>query len=366
MRKHFLTLLLLTVTFCAQAQSSRGIRIGYIDMEYILENVPDYNEANIQLDSKAQKWKQDIESKKNEISKLKESLKTEEVLLTKELVQEREEEIAFKEKELEEFQQKKFGPSGEFITQKAVLTKPVQDQVFTIVQDLAETRKYDFIFDKSSDMTILFAAKRYDLSDYVVRSLTRAAKRNQMSKKQLKEEEAKEYKENLEDLNPEMAEKQKMLDDKKAAREKLLEERKATIEAKRQEAEARRKQMQEERTKKATEPKTTAPNPSNQSENSKKAPETNIQEQPTAPKTEPKKSENVNPQAGKNQSVAQPVTAKPAQSEKEDAAAAQQKAIEEKRKAIEERKAKVLAEREAARKAKEEKAKQQQEEQQKK
>ena len=100
-------------------------------MEYILEKVPDYAEAKNQLEQKAQKWKQEIEAKKIEIAKLKEALKTEKVLLTKELIEEREEEIKFQETELLDFQQKRFGPNGDLITQKAVLVKPIQDQVFT-------------------------------------------------------------------------------------------------------------------------------------------------------------------------------------------------------------------------------------------
>ena len=179
MKKYFaISILLLSLGFKANAQS-RGIKIGYIDMEYILQNVPDYAEAKNQLEQKAQKWKQDIETKKVDIAKLKDALKTERALLTKELIDEREEEIKFQEDELLDFQQKKFGPDGDLITQKAVLVKPIQDQVFTAVQDIAEVKKFDFVFDKSSDLTILFAAKRYDISDQVVRTITRAEKRQQ-------------------------------------------------------------------------------------------------------------------------------------------------------------------------------------------
>ncbi|MEQ3662217.1 MAG: OmpH family outer membrane protein, partial [Flavobacterium sp.] len=84
--KHIsIILLLVSITSFSQ---SRGVKIGYIDMEYILEKVPDYAEAKNQLDQKAQKWKQEIEVKKNEIKALKESLNTEKVLLTKELIEE--------------------------------------------------------------------------------------------------------------------------------------------------------------------------------------------------------------------------------------------------------------------------------------
>src|SRR5690606_26745416 len=177
---------------------------------------------------------------KVEINKLKDALKTEKALLTRELIEEREEEIAFQESELIDFQQKKFGPNGDLITQKAVLVKPIQDQVFTAVQDIAEAKKFDFIFDKSSDLTMLFAAKRHDISEQVIRAITRAERREQLTKKQLKEQEEKEYKEDLEDENPALAERRKALEEKKAARDKLIEDRKAAADAKRQELQEKR------------------------------------------------------------------------------------------------------------------------------
>ena len=234
MKKHiFLLLIMMSISSIVHAQS-RGVKIGYIDMEYILQNVPDYNEAKNQLEQKAQKWKQEIETKKNEITRLKELLPTERVLLTKELLEEREEEISFQEKELLDYQEKRFGPKGDLTIQKAVLAQPVQDQVFNAAQDIAEAKKYDFIFDKTSDLTILFAAKRYDISDQVIRVITRTNKRNQLTKKQLKEEEKKEALENMEDESPALAERNKKLAERKAAREKLIADKKLAAEERKQ------------------------------------------------------------------------------------------------------------------------------------
>jgi Skp family chaperone for outer membrane proteins len=245
MKKFFLVLLISAATLTSNAQG-KGVKIGYIDMDYILENVPDYKEASVQLEQKAQKWKQDIEVKKNEIKKLEDILKSERALLTKELIDEREAEIKFLENDLIDYQQKRFGPTGDFMIQKTSIVKPVQDQVFTAVQDIAEARGYDFIFDKSSDLTMLFSAKRFDISDRVVRVLVGAEKREKMSKKQLKAQEAKEdEKDKIED-NPALAERQKILDDKKAAREKLLEERKQSTAQKKKDFEERRKKLLEE------------------------------------------------------------------------------------------------------------------------
>ena len=244
MKRYLLSILLISITIIQLNAQSKGVKIGYIDMEYILQNVPDYSEAKSQLEQKAQIWKQEIEEKKIEIAKLKDELKTEKALLTKELIEEREEEIKFQESELLDFQQKKFGPNGDLITQKAVLIKPIQDQVFTAVQDIAEAKKYDFVFDKSSDLTMLFSAKRYDISDQVIRVISRAERREQMSKKEIKAQEAKEALEDTaNEVNPDLEARKKLLEEKKKAREQEIADKKAAVIAKKAEQEAKRAEI---------------------------------------------------------------------------------------------------------------------------
>ena len=243
MRKQFLFLFLALILASSFQAQTRGTKVGYIDMEYILQNVPDYTEAQNQLEQKAQKWKQEIEAKKVEINKLKEALKAEKALLTKGLIEERIAEITFLENEVLDYQQKRFGPDGDLMRQKAGLTKPIQDQVFTAVQDIAEAKKYDFIFDKTSDLTMLFAAKRFDISDQIIRVLNRTEKREQLTKKQLKEEEAKEAKEEALAENPELGDRQKALDAKKAARDKAIADRVALQEERKRAAEEKRLQI---------------------------------------------------------------------------------------------------------------------------
>ena len=331
MKKYFvIAILTLSSVFQMNAQS-RGVKIGYIDMEYILENVPDYTEAKSQLEQKAQKWKQDIEAKKVDIAKLKDALKTERALLTKELIDEREEEIKFQEDELLDFQQKKFGPDGDLITQKAVLVKPIQDQVFTAVQDIAEAKKFDFVFDKSSDLTMLFAAKRYDISDQVVRVITRAEKRQQMSAKEIKKQEAKEALEDLGGDNPSLELRKKALEEKKKAREDLVAQRKADAEARKAEKEAKRQELLN-----AKNGKKTGTIPANDSA--------------TGAVTPSSSDEN-------NKTTANDSAKTAAADLKAEKIAARAKLLEDRKKALEEKKQKALEAREAAKKAKEEKNK---------
>ncbi|RVT78584.1 OmpH family outer membrane protein [Flavobacterium sufflavum] len=247
MRKHFLFLFLAAIAVNSLHSQARGNRVGYIDMEYILQNVTSYNESNSLLEQKAENWKQEIETKKLDINKLKEALTAEKPLLTKSLIEERESEITFLENELLDLQQKRFGPNGLLMSQKALLAKPIQDQVFTAVQDIAEAKKYDFIFDKSSDLTLLFADKRFDISDQVLRIINRTEKREQLSKKELAAEQEKESKEDAIDSNPNLAERQKVLDERKAARDKIIADRKAAVEQKKKEYEERRQKILDER-----------------------------------------------------------------------------------------------------------------------
>ncbi|GEP49583.1 membrane protein [Flavobacterium noncentrifugens] len=338
MRKHFLLLLIVTaVCFTAKGQSARGVKIGYIDMEYILQNVPDYTEAKNQLEQKAQKWKQEVELKKNEVTKLKDALKTERVLLTKELIAEREEEIVFQETALLDYQQKRFGPTGDLSTQKTVLTQPIQDQVFNAVQDIAEAKKYDFIFDKTSDLTMLFSAKRYDISDQVIRAITRSSKRQQLSKKQLKEEDAKEAKEDMVDESPALQERQKKIDDRKAAREKLVADRKAAQEAKRAEMLAAREAKKNGTTVPVKEVASKATDSTSTTTSNKKT---------TVPATETA--------AATSDSTATTTTTVDKRTKTAEERA---KIIADRKKAAEEKRQKILADREAAKKEKEDKKK---------
>ena len=247
--KVLLVLFILSVSFQANAQ--RGVRIGYIDTEYILENVPEYTEATKQLESKVQKWKTEIEGRLNTVKQKREALNNEKALLTKELIEEREEDILFEEKEILDYQQKRFGPNGDLMIQKKQLMQPVQDQIFQAVQDIAANKKYDFVFDKSADVVMLYSAERFDISDLVIRTITRASKRkqatNRKERKEAKEEEV------VEEVNDSQEARQKALDEKRAAREAAAERRRQEIlearEAKKKAAQEKRQKLIEERAK---------------------------------------------------------------------------------------------------------------------
>ena len=184
-KSYFFILLFLTSTFIF---GQRGIKIGYIDTEYILENLPEYNQISKRLEEKAGDWKKEIEERYRKIDQKKESLKSERILLTSEMIEEIEEEILIDEEELSEYQQKRFGPRGDLIIQRQQLIQPIQDQIFNAIRELAKSRNYDFIFDKSADIVMLYSDKRYDVSDQILRTISRANNRKKVDSRKDKRE----------------------------------------------------------------------------------------------------------------------------------------------------------------------------------
>ncbi|MFX0555364.1 OmpH family outer membrane protein [Maribacter sp. CXY002] len=262
--KVLLFLIAAATSFGALAQ--RGVRIAYVDMEYILENVEEYREASTQLESKVQKWKVEIEQRQSGIAQMRKDLMAEKVLLTPELIAEREEEIQILEKEMIEYQQDRFGPQGDLVLQKRRLIQPIQDQVFNEVQKLGANKKYDFIFDKSADVVMLYSEKRHDISDLVLRGIARTRKISKPTKKaddrtrlddfegeEIEQEEvvSEALQDRMDKAKEAEAARNKTADEKREEQLKLREERKKAYEERRkkllEEREAKKKEKLEER-----------------------------------------------------------------------------------------------------------------------
>ncbi len=181
---HKTMLLYLFLFMSIYTNAQRGTRVGYIDMNVILESIDEYQEATQLLDKNVANWKKEIELKKIQLKQYQDQLNTERILLTPELINDRELEIQDFASEIVSLQEKRFGPRGDMIIQRSKLIQPVQDQVMSVVKLIAEEKKYDFIFDRSSNVTMLYSAKNYDISDLVIKRINRQ-QRIQNKKKQL-------------------------------------------------------------------------------------------------------------------------------------------------------------------------------------
>ncbi|MDO6745345.1 OmpH family outer membrane protein [Tenacibaculum soleae] len=169
MKKNILALVLLLITSITLAQ--KGQRIAYIDMEYILQNIPEYLEAQNSLDAKVEKWRTKLDKEARAIEVLKTDLTNEKAILTKDLIDEREEDITIKHESLRRLESLYFGPKGDMYNLRKQLIKPIQDQVFNAVQTIAARKKYDFVFDKSGELVMLYSNKKHDISDLIVKMI---------------------------------------------------------------------------------------------------------------------------------------------------------------------------------------------------
>ena len=220
--------------------SQRGVRIGYVDTEYILQNLSEYEETRDQLEEKADEWRREIENRFEEIENKKEALNAERLLLTDELIKEKEEEIEIERNEILDYQQKRFGPRGDLIIQRKQLIQPIQDQIFIAIKEIAKSRKYDFIFDKSADIVMLYSDRKFDISDQILRIITRTNNRKQLDSRREKREAEQEDKilvsdieteeiQEIDEENTDNAKKPEKTLSPKELREKMLEERKQKI-----------------------------------------------------------------------------------------------------------------------------------------
>lgn len=146
-------------------------KYGYIDSDYILENVPEYAEAKTKLDKLADRWTKEIEKRYDVLKMKKESFAREEVLLPNEERNKREGEIETLELEAMEMQKTRFGVQGDYFQKRQELIKPIQDRVYDAMQKVASKRKYTFVFDKANQSNLVYADSKYDISDQVLREM---------------------------------------------------------------------------------------------------------------------------------------------------------------------------------------------------
>ena len=208
--------LFLSTSILVDAQKAQ--RIAYIDMEYILENVPEYMEAQNTLDAKVTKWRSKLDELSRYIEKIKTDLANERAILTNDLILDKEDEITLKQEELRRLESLYFGPNGDMFLLRKQLVKPIQDQVYNSIEGIVKKKKYDFVFDKSSDLVMLYSNKKYDISEFILNEIVRERKIKANEEKRRQKSAS----------SKEKSEKQKkVLRESEALRKKKEEERKA-------------------------------------------------------------------------------------------------------------------------------------------
>ncbi len=159
----FFTFITLTAAFAQ--------RFAYVDSDYILKHMPEYISAQKQIEALSVQWQKEVDVKFQEIDRLYKAYQADQVLMTADMKKRREAEIADKEKTAKDFQRQKFGPDGELAQKSNSIIKPVQDKMAKAIQAVAENESLDMIFDKNSEVIMLYASPRYDKSAAVITKL---------------------------------------------------------------------------------------------------------------------------------------------------------------------------------------------------
>ena len=156
------------ILFFVITNYSLAQKFAYVDTDYILAKIPEYNQAQDKLDNYSKGWQEEIEITMQKIEKMYRSYQSEQILLTEEMKSAREDMIFAEEKKVQDLQIKYFGPEGMLFSKRQELIKPIQDKIYDAIQQIATNNKYSVIFDSSSDLIMLYSNNNLDKSDKVL------------------------------------------------------------------------------------------------------------------------------------------------------------------------------------------------------
>lgn len=156
------------ILFFVITNYSLAQKFAYVDTDYILAKIPEYNQAQDKLDNYSKGWQEEIEMTMQKIEKMYRSYQSEQILLTEEMKSARENIIFAEEKKVQDLQIKYFGPEGMLFSKRQELIKPIQDKIYDAIQQVATNNKYSVIFDSSSDLIMLYTNNNLDKSDKVL------------------------------------------------------------------------------------------------------------------------------------------------------------------------------------------------------
>ena len=164
-------ILLLAAVMSFGTAFAKDQSIAYIDMQYILKNLPQYEQANEQLTMLSKRWQKEIDAAQQEARVMATNYQTEQIFLSEAMRAQREEEIVKKEQEVLELKRSYFGQDGELYKKREALIKPIQDEIYNAIQDLASEKRIDIVKDRSADPALIYMSSKLDISDQVLQKL---------------------------------------------------------------------------------------------------------------------------------------------------------------------------------------------------
>ena len=163
--------IIIAALLCCGTTFAKDQSIAYIDMQYILKNLPQYEQANEQLTMLSKRWQKEIDAAQQDARVMATNYQTEQIFLSEAMRTQREQEIVKKEQEVLELKRKYFGQEGELYKKREALIRPIQDDIYTAIQDLANEKRIDIVKDRSADPSLIYMSSKLDISDQVLQKL---------------------------------------------------------------------------------------------------------------------------------------------------------------------------------------------------
>lgn len=168
----FLTAAILCCSVLSVNAQIGGQKFAYVDSDYILNNIPEYGDAQEELNALSNQWQNEVKAIYDKVSEMYKKYQTEMVLLSEDQKRAREQEIVNKEQEAKNLQMQYFGSEGKLFQKRSELVQPIQEKIYTALNELSQTKGYTFVFDLASGTSILYASDRADISDDVLDQLS--------------------------------------------------------------------------------------------------------------------------------------------------------------------------------------------------
>ena len=173
------SILFLSISILGFSSLSTAQRYCYVDTQYLLDAIPEYSAAQLEIDRLSVEWQNQIEAKFALVDKKRKDYEAEAILLPAEIKKQREKEILELDQKARELQKKYFGVGGELFSKREELIQPIQDEIFKAIKDVSSEKKYAFVFDKANQSNLLFADPKYNISDLVLRKMDIVVKKNE-------------------------------------------------------------------------------------------------------------------------------------------------------------------------------------------
>ncbi|MBF0596855.1 OmpH family outer membrane protein [Faecalibacter rhinopitheci] len=171
------------VVFFGLFNSVSAQKFCYVDSQYILENLPEYTKSQSRLKTQTEAWQKELEVRQENLNKVQNAFEAEKILLTADQVKEQEKKIAEELAAIKELQEKRYGPSGDLVFLRRALVKPIQDQIYNATKQVADKRGYSFVFDKGSDLIMIYTDPKFDISREVLNVLSPDEKNSKTNQK---------------------------------------------------------------------------------------------------------------------------------------------------------------------------------------